>query len=197
MSVKITSLTLWTQAWRLIKEGAARTDHSYSLVAMANCGAQGIPRQRTVVLRNADEGSATLYTYTDRRSVKASELRQHNVLSYLFWDADSRIQFTGHGPTHWLPEEEARALFDTLPKHSRKAYATVQPPATPIDRPQDGLPDDWPTRAITDTDYAAGHFGVLVTELQYAEVLRLDREHNLRLSGVRTGAEWTLTWLIP
>ena len=177
--------------------GAGTSDHPFGLVYTASVGGQGVPRQRTVVLRSADRQLAELRTYTDRRSIKARELERNPLLSYLFWDPDTRIQFSGHGPSRWLPRDEARGVFHQLPKHARKAYATEQPPSTPLVRAGDGLPDDWPRRSEQETDYAAANFGVLITQIQYADVLRLDRDHNLRLSASRSQGQWSLRWVVP
>ena len=185
------------QAWDLILAGAGGNDHPFGLACIASVGGQGVPRQRTVVLRGADRQLAELHTYTDRRSIKAHELERNALVSYLFWDPDTRIQFTGHGPTHWLTREQAREVFFRLPKHGRKAYATQQPPSTPLDGAGDGLPPDWSGRSQQETDYAVANFGVLVTRLQYADVLRLDREHNLRLSASRSNGQWSLRWIVP
>ncbi|WP_420460601.1 pyridoxamine 5'-phosphate oxidase family protein [Neolewinella sp.] len=197
MNGNITALDLWTQAWDLILAGADSGDHPFGLTYVASVGGQGVPRQRTVVLRSADRKLAELRTYTDRRSIKAHELKANNLVSYLFWDPDTRIQFSGHGPTHWLPRAEAREVFNQLPKHGRKAYATQQPPSTPLERADDGLPPDWAELSQQQTDYAVANFGVLVTRIQYADVLRLDREQNLRLTASRSGNDWTLRWIVP
>ena len=197
MSGNITPLSLWAQAWDLILAGAGQADHPFGLAYQANCGAEGVPRQRCVVLRQADRASASLYTYTDRRSVKAQEFRHGSLFSYLFWDAETRIQFSAHGPTFWLPADEAAQRFAKLQKHSRKAYATEHPPSTPLAEAGDGLPPDWSDRSLAQTDYAAEHFGVLVTHLQYADVLRLDRDQNLRLTATRQDNDWSLRWIVP
>ena len=197
MNGNITAFGLWTQAWDLILAGAERTDHPFGLTYQGSVGGQGVPRQRTVVLRAAERDRAELRIYTDRRSIKARELTHNPLLSYLFWDPETRIQFSGHGPTHWLAQEEARSIFASLPKHGRKAYATVRPPSTPLDRASDGLPADWADRSCEQTDYASANFGVLVTRIEYADVLQLDRHHNLRLTATRSGEDWSLRWVTP
>ena len=198
MNGKITALDLWEQAWDLILTSAGQADRPFGTPVVGNAGRDGLPRQRTVVLRGADKSAATLTHYTDRRSVKASELTNNPIFSYLFWDAEQRIQFSGHGPTRWLMREEAKDIFDSLPKHGRKAYATVQPPSTHLPDGGSGLPPDWEERTLPETDYARGNFGVLVTTLQYADVLLLDREGNRRLTAVRDASQqWQLRWIVP
>ena len=198
MNDKITSSTLWEQAWHLILTHAGQANLAFGTAAVASVGHNGLPRNRTIVLRAADRQAATLTHYTDRRSVKVHELRTNPVLSYLFWDAESQIQFSAHGPTHWLPQNQAHRLFEQLPKHSRKAYATTSAPSSPLPAPGTGLPDDWDIRTLAETDYAQANFGVLVTRLVYADVLLLDRSGNRRLSAIRSEKDrWTLNWIVP
>ncbi|MEM9260806.1 MAG: hypothetical protein AAGA62_14255, partial [Bacteroidota bacterium] len=84
-----------------------------------------------------------------------------------------------------------------LPKHSRKAYATLQPPGALLSKPEGGLPPDWEERTLAETEYAATNFGVLRTTLQRAEVLRLGRNGHLRLRAIRQNENWKLDWIVP
>ena len=198
MNGKITALGLWEQAWDLILTSAGQAHRPFGTPAVGNAGSDGLPRQRTVVLRRADKAAATLTHYTDRRSVKAKELIGNPVFSYLFWDGDHRIQFSGHGPTRWSTKAEARDIFAALPKHGRRAYATILPPSTSMATGGSGLPPDWEERTLPETDYALDNFGVLVTRLVYADVLLLDREGNRRLTAIRDASDhWQLRWIVP
>lgn len=194
----ITQSSLWKQAWDQILTAAAGQTTAFATPVVGNCSDNDSrSRLRTVVLRKADGQRHCLYCYTDRRSVKARQLQEQEVLTWLFWDSDTGLQFTGSGPTHWLTRQQANALFADLPKHSRKAYATLSPPSTHLQHASSGLPLDWDERSLAETDYARQNFGVLVTELDQAEILKLDRKGNLRLLASRNGAEWDLQWVVP
>ena len=189
--------TLWRQCWDLVARGSRDKKHAFNTPCTATVTPEGWPRQRTLVLRDYDREAFTLSCWTDRRSLKVRDLDHHNVFHWCFWDPRSRIQFTTSGPTEWLSDDRAHHLFDSLPKHSRKSYATVQAPSSALAEARDGLPGDWEARELAETRYAREHFGVLVTRLERAEVLRLDRQGHLRMAGTRGQGKWDLAWVVP
>lgn len=199
---------LWDQAWDLLSSGQSEADHPYRTAVVSTVSGNNAtdnisslhPRARLIVLRECSQKKGELWGYTDRRSQKAHDLTTGtSAMSWTFWAPDQRIQFTAYGPTNWLDQAKAMARFRALPKHARKAYATIQPPGTFQNTPGSGLPEDWEQRSLAETDYASVNFGVLVTELRYAEVLLLSRERHLRLQASKSKKEerWALRWLVP
>lgn len=197
---------LWHEAWSLLAAGQLKSDHPYHTPVVSTISghtsasnhASLHPRARLIVLRECNQQHGELWCYTDKRSQKALDLRHGNtVMSWTFWDPEKRIQFTGSGPTDWLEEEKAKERFQKLPKHSRKAYATLQPPGTPLNKPGGGLPADWEERPLVETAYAFSNFGILRTKLKWVEILRLGRKEHLRLRAVRQNESWELNWIVP
>ncbi|MCP9237735.1 pyridoxamine 5'-phosphate oxidase family protein [Lewinella sp. JB7] len=198
MSRKIKAANLWKQAWNLIFAGLNTPGHPFGTPSVATCGSDGVPRQRTLVLRNADRASGSLRAYTDNRSIKMTHLAHApRVASWLFWDPESRIQLTASGPTLAVPRTEEQAIFQSLPKHSRRAYATELPPGTPTSQAQCGLPATWDALSLEETDYGEANFRVLETRIHRAEVLQLDRDGNVRLVAHRSRDDWALQWVVP
>ncbi|WP_168797405.1 hypothetical protein [Neolewinella litorea] len=188
----------WQSPSNLLRSAPDNSDHPFALPTFCTTGPEGVPRPRIVVLRAVDAAITELRCYTDRRSVKAEHLAAGSEGSYLFWDPDTSLQVMAGGPTHWAPEDEARNAFRKLPKHGRKAYATVSAPGTKVPHPTSGLPEDWDERQVADTDYAIHHFGILITRLRWADVLHLDRQGNTRMTGSRSdGGDWYWEWAIP
>jgi len=196
---EITQNDLWESAWKLLHRGQSDPKCAFSTPVVATVTADGEPRTRTIVLRKVLKVSGELLGYTDRRSNKADDLTNGSrVMSWTFWDPKKKIQLNCSGPTDWLPENLAKERFDQLPKHSRKSYATLAAPGRPQKEATDGLPKDWNQRDTRETDYAAGHFGILSTRITRAEVLQLSRDGHRRLLAERGEAEeWTFTWLVP
>ncbi len=194
---KILADPLWKQAWSLILTGTHTSDHPFATPVLGSIHSRDIPRLRTVVLRAADQDRATLRCYVDTRSLKISDLRANPTLSWLFWDPTQKVQVSCSGPTRCLSGEAVEAIFATLPKHGRKAYATVHPPGNPLPQPGSGLPENWPALSLTETDYARENFGVLETEIEWMDILLLQREGNHRLTARRDGEEWLPQWIVP
>ena len=191
------NLNVWERTKQLVREAAAGDSHPFAVPALCSSSPDGHPRPRKVVLRAADEAVTTLRCYTDRRSVKARHLAAGSEFSYLFWDDESRIQFACGGPSRWADEAEADRVFNDLPRHGRKAYATRHAPGTPLPGPESDLPAGWDDFSPEQTDYARKHFGILITELRWGDLLQLHRDGNLRQRGSRAGRDWTWEWVTP
>ncbi|NJB85634.1 hypothetical protein GGR26_001379 [Lewinella marina] len=182
----------------MLRRGAGASAHPFALPTLCTVGPTCVPRPRKVVLRAVNSDTTMLRTYTDRRSVKATHLKEGSEASYVFWDPNQQLQLMTGGPTSWASEEEADAVFAGLPKHGRKAYATEAAPGTPLPSPGSGLPPDWEERDKEATDFARDHFGILVTTLRWADVLHLDRGGNTRMAGTRPlNGDWTWEWVVP
>lgn len=190
---------LWKKGWELLKRGAVDKSHDFNLAVLCSVNASLHPRSRTLVLRKALKAEGELWCYTDKRSEKAIDVNAgRDTLSWTFWSPRHKIQFTGSGKSHWHGAKESQQLFAGLPRHSRKAYATLSAPGSPAAERSSGLPADWEERSLAATDYAAVNFGVLITHLTEVEILFLSRDGHQRLSAKRQPFRtWELQWLVP
>ena len=190
--------SLWETAWQLLKRGKADRKHPFYTPVFCTLSPTLHPRSRTLVLRNVIRPQAELWCYTDRRSQKALDVTQNPTVAWTFWAPKPQIQVNVSGSTRWLAEPQAQDLFLSMPQHSRKAYATLSAPGHPQEVPDSGLPENWEDRSLTETNYAAKNFGVLITEMSSMEVLKLSRDGHQRLLGtMQSNKDWHLDWLIP
>ncbi len=192
-----TPAPLWDQAWQLILRGKADKKHAFNTPTFTTVGADGSPRSRTVVLRDVSREQNRLTLWTDVRSDKATHIIHNQQIAWHFWDRRSKIQVMAGGTAHLAPEDDKTALFGSLPKHSRKAYATLYPPGTPQASGTSDLPADWEQLPLEETDYVNERFLVLHTELTWADVLLLDRAGHRRMTAERSDGDWSLSWVTP
>lgn len=191
---------LWERAWDHLIRGQHDRKHPFNLAVTATVSPTLHPRPRTLVLRKALKNEAELWCYTDRRSSKAIDLAQGpGVMAWTFWSPQTRLQLTASGPTDWLNDSRTREIFNSLPKHSRKAYATTLAPGTSVDLYTSGLPANWDDLKPEETDFAVKNFGILVTSLRTVDILELHRDGHRRMRATRSyvDEEWNFSWLIP
>jgi pyridoxine/pyridoxamine 5'-phosphate oxidase len=191
--------TLWESAWNLLSDGQNSPKHPFGVPVISTASPTGIPRSRVVILRGAEAAAGELICYTDRRSIKVTELEHgSSFLSWTFWSPEHQLQFNCSGPTKELPKKRCQALFLGLPKHSRKAYAALSPPGTRLEKAGDALPENWSDRPLDQTNYAAANFLALRTKINQAEILHLSRDGNRRLLAERDQHQnWDFHWLVP
>ena len=128
--------TLGTQSWSWLVLATADRDDPLRTPAVATLGWDGIPRARTVVLREADSAAWTLGFHTDVRSAKYDELLKSQAVTWLFYDAARSIQLrvmsTASVHTDDNIAERAWALSGLA---SRAAYVSERSPGSAIDAP--------------------------------------------------------------
>lgn len=193
-----TKEALWEFAWQLLLRAKNDRKHPFRTPVFCTVSPTLHPRSRTLVLRNVLRDEARLWCYTDRRSQKAVDISTNPKVAWTFWSPKQQLQVNVAGTAAWLNEGRANQFFKSMPKHGRKAYATLSAPGSPQQELTSGLPDNWEDIDIEATKYAAAYFGVLVTQMERLEVLQLSRSGHQRLLGTRGhGGNWTLDWLTP
>lgn len=157
------------------------------------------PQLRMVVLRAVDIGNRVLCCYTDRRSAKVAHLTVHPRMSWLFWDPERRIQIRALGVYDIVSRDNALLIWPTLGKAERQHYATELPPGTALPEADSGLPADWQTRELSDTDYAAGQFMILRTLVTELDLLYLHTDCQQRARYVWNALldNWQGSWVVP
>jgi pyridoxine/pyridoxamine 5'-phosphate oxidase len=190
---------LWLAAWRLLTRANNDRKHAFRTASVSSVRPDGTPNARTVVMRKADREAGTIRLYTDLRSGKMTDLEAGAQLHWLLWDPKKQLQFGASGTVKRLERGRELERFAQLPKHGRKAYATLNGPGTSLTENTDGLPPNWEAMDESETDYAAANFCVLETVLERAEVLSLDRaqgHRRIRATKDETG-NWALKWIVP
>jgi len=185
--------------WERLLTGALRADDPMHNAVVANAGAANI-NMRTVVLRKAIPPAKQLSFYTDIRSGKWAELLQQNKISWLFYDAEARIQIrTGSTATLHQVDELADKAWEETRLGNRKNYLSNLSPSAEIANPLIGLPP-----AVSDNftkeESEAGrkNFGVVICTIDWMEWLWLG-EHGHRRANFVYGEDgnFTANWLVP
>lgn len=169
-------------------------------VYLATVGADGQPRQRTVVLRRYRNDDGARFTfYTDVRSDKMTDLRAHPRVSLLLWHPKKRLQIRAAGVLTWENQTaRTREHWEALHVWGRKSYATERPPGTPLAAPSDNLPDLWREKPpVEATEYAYPNFTLLDVRASELELLELDRDAHRRAVWRWENDAWRGTWVVP
>ena len=151
------------------------------------CGtiANGIPKQRTVVLR-AVENNYKLIFYTDKRSAKVEQLRNNSAISALFYHPDKKLQLIFTGNAKIITDTKAlHNVWTSLSDNAKKDYTTQKAPGSSKE----------PNEIV---DYLSNRnfFCQIEIETERIEYLKLEKPQHQRILFTKQDW-WEEQFLIP
>lgn len=176
-----TLTALLDSVWQHLGRGVADRRHPARHPTLATIGPDG-PELRTLVLRAADRGAATLEMHSDLASPKAAQIAAEPRVALHIWLPRPRLQIRARA----LAEIDRgdRALFDRLPPEARANYGGPAP-----GRALDGA------AGATVADGDAERFGRLTCRLTALDILHLGETQARALFRAETG--WQGQWIAP
>jgi len=184
----------FAELWRLLAEGAALGRSGFHLPALATLGADGTPRLRTVVLREADPAAGTLRFHCDRRSDKAAEIAASPACTLMAYDAAAKVQIRVEGRAALHTDDAvAEAAWAGSRAMSRVCYGSEPAPGTTLPAGDAYTLPDEAAAAIT----GRPHFAAVLVRAERLEFLYLDRRGHRRAAWHRREAGWHGDWLAP
>ena len=189
-----------SDCWKLLAAAPHDRDCGWRLPVLATFGEQ-VPRQRTVVLRAVDPESRQIFCHTDVRSPKVKVIRDHPLVSWLFYDASRQVQLQLVGEaTVQTAEPETDWLWQQEPAASLQGYLATYPPGTVRPHCETNLPADMPTKMSSREELAHGreNFAVICSTIKNLEALILRPNGNRRVVYSYTGSGVaSADWLAP
>jgi pyridoxine/pyridoxamine 5'-phosphate oxidase len=169
--------------------------HPFRTGIVATADTPGI-NMRTVILREADVENNVIYFYTDIRSEKITDLRMDDNISWLFYDAEEKVQLrlSGSAIIHHQ-DEVTKRYWQKVSPAGRRSYSAMPGPSTVVDMPADGLTHL--SSADNSADVGLDNFAVIRTQITFLEWLSLDRDGHRRAAFNLINGNWQGNWLIP
>jgi pyridoxamine 5'-phosphate oxidase len=179
---------LRTTLWRELARACRDKHHAWRTPALATVGADGA-QARTVVLREADDVTQTLFVFSDARARKVAELQAQPHATLLMWSPRLswqlrlRVQVDVHMDGLAVTSRWARL------QHSPAAqdYLAPQPPGSPA------LASTLASTLAPPTHHAGDqrhHFAVLSARVLAMDWLELHPEGHRRATFDAQGAHW-------
>jgi len=119
--------------WGYLADIAADSSNPARVITLATIDCEGLPQARSVILREANAWSLTVYT--DKRSPKLDQLRRQPQAQLLLWDRDRRWQLRCVATTEVIAEgaETDRLWEKVKDTHAAQDYLTPQAPGEILD----------------------------------------------------------------
>jgi hypothetical protein len=164
--------------WRELERAGQERDHEWRVMTLATVDG-GCADARSIVVREAMPATRTLVFYTDDRSPKVRQLRDHPQATMVAWSRtlswQLRLRVSLSLEDDGLDVSSRWARVKLSP--SAQDYLAALPPGTPVDRytPERGSRD---------------HFAVVHAEVQSMDWLELHAEGHRRACFDADGARW-------
>ena len=187
--------------WDILDAAANNRKEPMHTPVLGTVDMDGNPRQRIMVLREADKDEAYLRFHTDSRSPKTADLMHNPSASVLGYDADRKVQLRMNGIASAEPHGDmADAAWDASPAYSRRCYMIEKPPGTILEHVSTGLPEGMEGQKPSeeDTNAVRENFAIVKFTIQSIDWLFLHHQGNISARFERApNGDWTKNWQIP
>lgn len=177
--------TRFVQLWKRLESAPKKRRDPFRTPSVATVNAQGVPENRTVVLRAANYNLRSLSIFTDSAALKCRAISLTPHAAFCFWDPKSRVQIRMVGRATLHTGEAVHADWARQQSGAKKLYQVSPEPGHFIDHPS-ALTFDAPAR-----------FSRLDCEVQTVDILWLTTPHHERMGASWRNDEWSLNWLVP
>ena len=179
-------------SWQFLKQGCKDRRSGFHHPVLATVAADGKPKSRVVILREADHLQKVLRCNADIRTQKWGEIARQPAVSLTFYDETEKTQLRveGKASLHTC-DPIAQKAWENSQRMSRVGYGAQPGPGAVISDPEQfGLPQ-------TDSEIAEGiaNFGTIIVHITTIEWLYLKVRGNRR--AVFDLAADTAQWLVP
>lgn len=185
--------------WHRLLKGAIVPKHPFHTASIATIH-NGLPEIRTVVLRKVLPLEKKLIFYTDYRSPKIDQIKLNNNISWIFYDAKSKLQMRikTEATIHHQEEMTWKRWLDAKPE-SRKCYLVQPAPSSKVTSPMDGLADELHQLPLTEESLLPGfeNFAVISNRVTEIDWLLLQHSGHRRAQFILGEKEMVMDWVIP
>ncbi|UZO79332.1 pyridoxamine 5'-phosphate oxidase family protein [Aquimarina sp. ERC-38] len=177
---------IFNQIHKDFKGAVKYSKHAFRYATLATV-ADGLPFQRTIVLRDVTDTN-DLLIYTDERSKKVAQLKRNKNASLLFYDHNRLTQVILRGTISIETKGEGvEERWQKVRERSQKDYITSLGPGIPVDNPDQ-------VTYLKEQNY----FTILNFVPDEIEYLRLKRPNHIRALFTKSESEeWDMTFLVP
>lgn len=186
-------------SWERLSEGAQSPKHPFHFPVISTLN-KDFPESRVVVLRAVNLNEHTLVFYSDVRSPKIQQIKENPHISWLFYDATSRLQIRikAKASLHFKDEISLTA-WENLRLESRRAYLSQPAPSNIVVKPTDGLPKDLKIENLSKENVKDGYQNFIVVQTKVLEMdwLCLSHEGHRRARFTKEVEGYKMEWMLP
>lgn len=177
------------KVWSDLSIPVGDSPNPFRLMQLATVDADGQPKVSTVVLRDVDKLTRSIFFYVDKRSAKYTEILAEPRIGIASIDPTGKLQLRCEGlaeplieisllAQHW---EQARGRTQALFRHGHIPGEAIPLPSTAYETHRDGFEN----------------FAVVAVHLNKVEWLDLTQDIHQRARFIWQGEHWQAGWIAP
>lgn len=187
-------------AWKYLINGSSKKKCNFKNMCVGTISQIGEVSLRTVINRKVDELQKKIFFYTDNRSRKFQELKAHDKLTLLFYDARQGVQISIKALAT-LDEDSTHTgkKWNESSVQARLNYMTIQAPNTLIELPGSGH-NNFKQHSPTQIESEAfrKNFSVICCSVYELEFLYLNRDGNRKANFYYQNSRLqNSSWAVP
>ncbi|MDN7585868.1 pyridoxamine 5'-phosphate oxidase family protein [Burkholderia seminalis] len=184
----------YDRLWSCLESGVGAQRSPFTMLQAATLGLDGMPRVRTIVLRQVSRADRVLSFHTDARSEKVAELRRDPRFSIVANDLDALVQIRAQGIASICEDEaQRRAVWASSRPHTLLLYRAPLPPGTPIASPEQAHIDGTASSGDGYENFCLIH--MTVTRIDWLELARTG--HRRAVFDLNGESGYEARWIAP
>lgn len=184
----------YDRLWSCLESGVGAQRSPFTMLQAATLGLDGMPRVRTIVLRQVSRADRVLSFHTDARSEKVAELRRDPRFSIVANDLDALVQIRTQGIASICEDEaQRRAVWASSRPHTLLLYRAPLPPGTPIASPEQAHIDGTASSGDGYENFCLIH--MTVTRIDWLELARTG--HRRAVFDLNGESGYEARWIAP
>jgi 3-hydroxyisobutyrate dehydrogenase len=189
-----------TEIWNLLTAGSKNPKEAFYTGTLGTQPTSGV-ELRTVVIREVNVQDRQIICYTDKRAAKVAEIQIYPTISFLFWDAEKRIQLrlSGKASVEINNQLTDKHWQQTTPSN-RRSYMAIPAPGSLLDHPSSGLSPELDGREPTleESEQGKVNFAVIVSTVHQIDWLYLgSKGHRRAMFRYEKGLLKESSWMVP
>jgi 3-hydroxyisobutyrate dehydrogenase len=189
-----------TDIWNLLTAGSKNPKEAFYTGTLGTRSPGGV-KLRTVVIREVNTQERQIICYSDKRAAKVPEIQINPSISFLFWDAEKRIQLRISGTAIVdMNNEIADKHWQQTTPSNRRSYMAIPAPGTLLDYPASGLSPDLDAREPTleESEQSKVNFAVIVSNVHEIDFLHLgSKGHRRAIFRYEKALLKESSWMVP
>ena len=186
-------------SWEQLSLGVKKSKHEFHTLCVSSICDNGLPTNRTVVLRQADQTNGSLIIHSDRRSKKNTELTNNNNAALLFYSKQLKLQIRFLAKATVISNsKKSKHSFYASSLSAQRCYGYKHGPGTRTSQQTKEIiqPELNGSLSQSQLEFAYSNFSIIEFNIYSADILYLKNTGHTRINAEYKDGLWNSFFVI-